>query len=512
MIPEGRVHDVRFHRYDGPRSGRFAALWSMTRWSALRALGAKRGWKAKVIPIALTLVAFFPALIVLGLRALFPATINDNLAAVLPYSDYAGIVGLVILVFAVVVTPELLCPDRRDGTLALYFATAISRTDYVLGKVSAALLPLLLVTVLPPAILYAGNVLFATHPFGYVQDHLHDIPRIAAAGIAMALYFAFVGLAISSLTGRRAFAVGGYLAFLIVPTIVGGILSNNIEHGENFRLMAFAAVPIHTAEALYPVSPDPGDPSNSAWVLVWLVLIALSALVLAWRFRGTRDERPAGDRVRGRLALVRRHRRCRRRDVLGRAGRHGPARPQRRRQVDHPQAVRRVHLAERGGGAHLRRRAAPQPGRLRADRRRSRPEPAVAVPDSARGRPPVRAPAQGRRSRMPRGPGALETVGLDRRRGAQGGRLLARHAPACEAGPGARPRSRPAAARRAAQRPRPGAAARDHRRAAPAGRRGAHGDRVVTRPARGRADGAAGARARERPPGRRGPDERASAS
>lgn len=283
---EGKVHDVRFHRYDGPRNGRLAALWSMTRWSTLRALGAKRGWKAKVIPIALTLVAFFPALIVLGLRALFPSTINDNLAAVLPYSDYAGIVGLVILVFAVVVTPELLCPDRRDGTLALYFATAISRTDYVLGKVSAALLPLLLVTVLPPAILYAGNVLFATHPLGYVQDHLHDIPRIAAAGIAMALYFAFVGLAISSLTSRRAFAVGGYLALLIVPTIVGGILSNNIEHGENFRLMAFAAVPIHTAEALYPVSPDPGDPSNSAWVLVWLGLIAVSALVLVWRFRG----------------------------------------------------------------------------------------------------------------------------------------------------------------------------------------------------------------------------------
>jgi hypothetical protein len=82
-------------------------------------------------------------------------------------------------------------------------------------------------------------------------------------------------------TGR-----GGYLAFLIVPTIVGGILSNNIEHGENFRLMAFAAVPIHTAEALYPVSPDPGDPSNTAWVLVWLGLIAVSALVLVWRFWG----------------------------------------------------------------------------------------------------------------------------------------------------------------------------------------------------------------------------------
>jgi len=96
-VIEGKVHDVRFHRYDGPRSGRAAALWSMTRWSALRALGARRGWKAKIIPIALTLTAFFPALVVLGLRALFPSSINDNLESVLPYSDYAGIVGLVFV-------------------------------------------------------------------------------------------------------------------------------------------------------------------------------------------------------------------------------------------------------------------------------------------------------------------------------------------------------------------------------------------------------------------------------
>jgi ABC-2 type transport system permease protein len=285
-VIEGRVHDVRFHRYDGPRSGRLAALWSMTRWSALRALGAKRGWRAKVIPIALTLIAFFPALIVLGLRALFSSSIETNLATVLPYSDYADITALVILVFAVVITPELLCPDRRDGTLSLYFATAVSRGDYVVGKVLAAILPLLLVTVLPPAILYAGNVLFATHPLGYVQEHTHDIPRILASGTAVSLYFAFVGLAISSLTGRRAFAVGGYLAFLIVPTIIAGILSNNLENADNLRLFAFAAVPIHMARNLYPDSPTIGDPTDTAWALTWLALIVVSVLVLAWRFRG----------------------------------------------------------------------------------------------------------------------------------------------------------------------------------------------------------------------------------
>ena len=47
-------------------------------------------------------------------------------------------ISIVILVFAVVITPELLCPDRRDRTLTLYFSTAVSRFEYVLGKFLAA--------------------------------------------------------------------------------------------------------------------------------------------------------------------------------------------------------------------------------------------------------------------------------------------------------------------------------------------------------------------------------------
>ena len=65
-----------------------------------------------------------------------------------------------------IITPELVCPDRRDRTLSLYFSTAISRGDYVVGKVLAAVLPLLLMTLVPPLVLYAGNMVFAGTPAG----------------------------------------------------------------------------------------------------------------------------------------------------------------------------------------------------------------------------------------------------------------------------------------------------------------------------------------------------------
>ena len=170
MTADARVVDIAYTRYDGPRAGRLAAIWSLARWSSLRALGARRGWKAKLIPITLTLLAFAPALVILGLRALFGTTAGTtNLANALPYSNYSAATSIVILVFSVVITPELVCPDRRDRTLSLYFSTAIGRGDYVVGKIIAALLPLLLVTLAPPLLLYAGNLLFAVHPVGYLE-------------------------------------------------------------------------------------------------------------------------------------------------------------------------------------------------------------------------------------------------------------------------------------------------------------------------------------------------------
>jgi ABC-2 type transport system permease protein len=281
---DARVLDVVFTRYDGPRAGRWQAVWSLARWSMLRALGARRGWKAKVIPITLSLLAFSPALVILGARALFgSSSFTADLVKGLPYANYVSTTAIVILVFSVVVTPELVCPDRRDRTLTLYFSTAISPGDYVLGKVCAALMPLLLVTLAPPLVLYAGNMLFAVHPLGYLLGHDRDLPRIVAAGLIVSAFYGLVGLAIASLTGRRAFAVGGYLAFLVVPTIIGGTLSHALD-SRYLRLLAFAPAPIRASQGLFPGYDDPGHISPWVWGATSVEIAVIATAVLALRY------------------------------------------------------------------------------------------------------------------------------------------------------------------------------------------------------------------------------------
>ena len=281
---DARLIDTAFIRYDGPRSGRLAAIWSLARWSALRALGARRGWKVKVIPIALTLLAFAPALVILGLRALFgTSSITKNIISALPYSNYVATVSVIVLAFTVVITPELVCPDRRDRTLSLYFSTAVSRFDYLAGKILAALMPLLLVTMAPVLLLYVGTILFAVHPLGYVQHNWLDIPRIVGSGLIVAVFFALVGLAISSLTSRRAFAVGGYLAFLAIPTVIGGVLGDAINH-RGLHVLAFAASPIKAGQGLFPGYTDPSGISAVIWASVAVEVSAVALGILAFRY------------------------------------------------------------------------------------------------------------------------------------------------------------------------------------------------------------------------------------
>jgi ABC-2 type transport system permease protein len=280
-----RVEDVRYRSYQGERRGPYAGVLVLARYSGLRALGAGRSWRAKVIPIGLTLAAFGPAFVVLGVRALFADRINADLSTVVPYNRYYNVISTILIVFAAVITPELLCPDRRDRVLDLYYGTAISPRRYLTGKYLGALAPLLLVTLLPVVFLYTGNVLFATHPLGYLQDHLGDAWRIVVSGLAIAIYYASLGLAISSLTSRRAFAMGGLAGLLVLSSAVAGILTAGLNLSRNFDVTALPLIPVLVVQHLFPTEGRIEGPSGATWAAAYLVVVVTSLVILLRRYR-----------------------------------------------------------------------------------------------------------------------------------------------------------------------------------------------------------------------------------
>jgi ABC-2 type transport system permease protein len=282
-----RLEDTRYARYDGIRRAPWFAVISLARWSAFGALGARKSWRAKFLPVTLTLIALLPAFAVLAIRAIVGQDFADRFPELIPYHQYLTEIGLDVTIFAAILCPELLCPDRRDNVLSLYLSTAVGRLTYVVGKVLAAVVPLLALTFLPVMLLFVGNTFFAESATSYLADHWADSLRITASGLLLAFYVSLVGLAVASFTSRRAFALGGYAALMLIPSFVGGTLVAGAGLDKHLQLIQLGRLPIAATRALYPRGNDPSDLALSGW---WWwsacgVVMAISVVCLWWRYR-----------------------------------------------------------------------------------------------------------------------------------------------------------------------------------------------------------------------------------
>ena len=77
------------------------------------------------------------------------------------------------------------------------------------------------VTPLPLLVLYIGPVFFREHPLGSVVDNLRALPAIVVGGVIVALVYTLLGLAVASLTSRRAFASVGFILLIIYRVVRG---------------------------------------------------------------------------------------------------------------------------------------------------------------------------------------------------------------------------------------------------------------------------------------------------
>lgn len=221
VVPPRRsaIYDLGYQRYDGPRLGRPAAIATLF-WSSWRAaFGLGRGGRSKVVPWGLAIIALLPAAIAVGIVALVGEAVQP-----FTYDNYLSQIQVALTLFVAAQAPELVGSDQRHHVLSLYFSHAIRRTDYVIAKLAALIGALLVLTVVPQLILFAGRVLSATDVLAALGDELPSLFQIAVSSLIYSVTLALIGLAIAAFTPRRAFATGAIIAFFLVTAVVSGIL------------------------------------------------------------------------------------------------------------------------------------------------------------------------------------------------------------------------------------------------------------------------------------------------
>ena len=192
--------------------------WGITPCSGCWAL--KRSNWQKVLPAITLLIAFVPAIVFVGLAALLPASEDLDLGE---SGEYYGIIVWALFLFASFVAPEAVCTDRRSGILGLYLASPLSRDTYLATKFAAVTAVLGIMTIGPPLLMLIVYTLEGVGSDGAI-DWLTELGRLLASGLAMAVFWGALSLAVSSLTPRRTRAsVAIFVTPLVSATVGDGL-------------------------------------------------------------------------------------------------------------------------------------------------------------------------------------------------------------------------------------------------------------------------------------------------
>jgi len=215
----GVIHDLGYQRYTGERLGRPAIVRALTWYSLRAAFGLGRGAKAKIFPVSAFALICAPA-------AVNAFIVARGGARAFPYDTYSSQVRIVVMtIFVAVQAPELVSRDLRSHVLPLYYARPLRRADYPLAKFAALAAACLVMIEVPLLLLYAGTIASA-HGGAAVWAQTRALLPGLGVGLMWSLLLAAIGLALASLSGRRAFATGAVAGYLFLTSALATILTS----------------------------------------------------------------------------------------------------------------------------------------------------------------------------------------------------------------------------------------------------------------------------------------------
>lgn len=274
------IFDRGYRHYDGERHGTAGSMKSVARHAARSVLGIGRPGRFKILPILIIAAAYVPSIIYLGLSIWLPDEFADSIVP--RYSDAIFAVLPQLIVFSAFLVPGVLVRDRRDGMLALYLSTPLSRWTYIAAKTLAVFALMLIVTLGPALLQFLGATVQGNGPDGF-GSWIATAGRIGLSGAVVAVMLGSIALAVSSIATRPAFASVGTIV------VLSGITALGVALGENGFSDYWFGIAILTiaADVVYVIFGETPEVDNPAWFIVCATLawIAVSWAVIWYRYR-----------------------------------------------------------------------------------------------------------------------------------------------------------------------------------------------------------------------------------
>ena len=288
----GAVYDRGYRPYQGLRGGRREATTALWRLSVRRALGLRRSWRQKVFPWTLLAITTVPAIVNVGVGYAIrddPFEIPDF--EFFTYREYVG-VSTALLLFVALTAPDVVCPDRAQRVLPLLFARPLTGVDYVLAKVGAIATIVFGFGFLPHVVLFVGQMLVSDGALDYLTDNAAVLWQVPVSVALLALYYAAIGVALSSLTDRRIVGGVAILGLALVTSTVAAILTSAAgDDGSALDVINVLALPLGVRDLVFlgHIGPDSGlsgvDGGGILAVGGYLVVLLSALALLFHRYR-----------------------------------------------------------------------------------------------------------------------------------------------------------------------------------------------------------------------------------
>lgn len=283
----GEVFDLGYQGYEGERHGRWQARRAIWRDGVRITFGLGRSVTKKVAPAIFIGLFWLPAVVVIVISA-FLSTFGGDVADIdgPSFSEYYDVAFILVGLFAAVVGPELLCPDRQEGVITLYLVRPITSTDYIVARWLAFLSVTVLALWIPQLLIFGWNALSDSDPGAWATDNWDVLPRILAAGAVLTAFLATLSLCASSFTMRRPYAAIGTLAIIAISAAIGGIAQHAFsgDVGDWSSLINLPLVTLSVTHWIFGV-PGEGPLADGAYIAFLTVFTFGCGALLWWRYR-----------------------------------------------------------------------------------------------------------------------------------------------------------------------------------------------------------------------------------
>lgn len=211
------VYKRTYRGYSGPITpewSRFLVLFQSSRRNLFRSKGQSAFF---------VLCFFFPLLCLLGLYAnahlsAFTMLVGRNGALFSVNAQffliYLGIQGTLAFILTAFIGPGLVSPDLANGALTLYLCRPVSRTEYVLGKMSVIVIVLSWITWIPGLVIFVVQSSLAGWDW-FVQNAFMAVAVVLGSWIWI-ITLALLALALSAWVKWRMAAGALLLAILFM--------------------------------------------------------------------------------------------------------------------------------------------------------------------------------------------------------------------------------------------------------------------------------------------------------